>query len=94
MLVVFVCILLPLIMHETMLAGSQLPMLMLAERISPVWGIVYAILLLGGMFGSGLSCLFGVTVRIKQIARNTRGSTLTLGLVAAAFIAAWQASKN
>ena len=32
MLVVFACILLPLIMNETMLAGSQLPMLMLAER--------------------------------------------------------------
>lgn len=86
LLVVFVCILLPLIMHETMLTGAQLPMLMLAESIAPVWGIVYAVLLLCGMFGSGLACLFGVTVRIKKIARNTRGSALTLGLVAAAFI--------
>jgi len=86
LLVAFVCILLPLIMNQTMLAGAELPMLMLAETIAPVWGIVYAVLLLSGMFGSGLACLFGVTIRVKKIARNTRGSTLTLGLVAAAFI--------
>ena len=86
LLVAFVCILLPLILNQTLLAGSDLPMLTLAERIAPVWGIVYAVLLLCGMFGSGLACLFGVTIRIKKIAKNTRGSTLTLGLVAAAFI--------
>lgn len=86
LLVAFVCILLPLIMNQAMLAEAELPMLMLAERIAPVWGIIYAVLLLCGMFGSGLACLFGVTVRIKKIATNTRGSTLTLGLVAAAFI--------
>lgn len=86
LLVAFVCILLPLIMNQTLLAGAELPMLMMAERIAPVWGIVYAVLLLCGMFGSGLACLFGVTIRVKRFARNTRGSTLTLGLVAAAFI--------
>ena len=86
LLVAFVCILLPLIMNRAMLAGAELPMLMLAERIKPVWGMVYAVLLLCGMFGSGLACLFGVTVRIKKIAANARGSTLTLGLVAAAFV--------
>jgi len=86
LLVAFVCILLPLIMNQAMLAGAELPMLLLAERISPVWGVVYAVLLLSGMFGSGLACLFGVTVRFKEIARNTRSSTLILGLVGAAFI--------
>lgn len=86
LLVAFVCILLPLIMNQTLLAGAELPMLVMAERIAPVWGIVYAVLLVCGMFGSGLACLFGVTIRVKRFARNTRGSTLTLGLVAAAFI--------
>lgn len=86
LLVAFVCILLPLIMNQAMLAGAELPMLLLAERIAPLWGIVYAVLLLSGMFGSGLACLFGVTVRVKAIALNTKGSTLTLGLVGAAFI--------
>lgn len=86
LLVVFGCILFPLIMNRTMLDGSELPMLVLADSIAPAWGSVYAILLLCGMFGSGLACLFGVTVRIRQITGDTRGTALTLGLVATAFI--------
>ena len=85
LIIVFVCILLPLIMNQAMLAGTELPMLTLAENIHPIWGTVYAILLFCGMFGSALSCLFGVSVRIKNI-RNTQESTLTLVLVGLAFV--------
>lgn len=85
LIIVFVCILLPLIVHASMLRGTELPMLTLAEKIHPVLGIVYAILLFCGMFGSALSCLFGVTVRIKKV-RNFKGSILTLSLVSLAFL--------
>lgn len=85
LIIVFVCTLLPLILNQAMLSGAKLPMLILAERINPFLGKVYAILLLFGMFGSALSCLFGVTVRIKNI-RNIQGNTLILGAVVSAFI--------
>lgn len=63
---VFACILFPLILNQAMLAGSQLPMLALANHLHPVLGAVYAMLLFCGMFGSALSCLFGTTARIKK----------------------------
>ncbi|NLB53845.1 MAG: hypothetical protein GX808_13050 [Syntrophomonadaceae bacterium] len=85
LMIVFVCILIPLILHQTMLAGEELPMLTLAENIHPVIGIVYAILLFCGMFGSALSCLFGVTVRIKKII-NIKTKTLIPALVVMSFI--------
>jgi len=85
LIIVFVCILLPLILNQTMLADVELPMLTLAEKIHPVLGIVYAILLFCGMFGSALSCLFGVTVRIKKI-KNIKGSILTPALAVMVFI--------
>jgi uncharacterized membrane protein YkvI len=85
LIIVFVCILLPLILNRTMLLDEELPMLTLAEKIHPVLGIVYSILLFFGMFGSALSSLFGVTVRIWKIT-NIQGSKLTLGLVILAFI--------
>lgn len=85
LVIVFVCILLPLILNQAMLTGAELPMLALAQKIHPVMGIVYAILLLCGMFGSALSSLFGVTVRIKKM-KNIQGSVLTLTLVVMAFI--------
>lgn len=85
LLIVFVCILLPLILNESMLVGTELPMLTLAEKIHPVLGIVYAILLFCGMFGSALSCLFGITVRMKKTCK-IKGSTLTLLLITLAFL--------
>ncbi|MGI6451659.1 MAG: hypothetical protein ACOX3R_15770 [Desulfitobacteriia bacterium] len=85
LMIVFVCLLLPLIWNQTMLADAELPMLTLAETIHPVLGIVYAILLSCGMFGSALSCLFGVTVRITKI-KNIKGSTLIPALVVLAFL--------
>jgi uncharacterized membrane protein YkvI len=84
LMMVFVCILLPLILHQTMLAGEELPMLTLAENIHPVIVIVYALLLFCGMFGSALSCLFGVSVRIKKII-NIQTKTLIPALVVMAF---------
>lgn len=85
LMVVFVCILLPLILNQSMLTDAELPMLTLAEEIHPLWGIVYAILLFCGMFGSALSCLFGVAVRIKKI-KDIKGKYLTTALVVLAFI--------
>ncbi len=85
LIIVFVCTLLPLILNEAILSGAELPMLMLAEKIHPYLGKIYAVLLFCGMFGSGLSCLFGVTVRTKNII-TIQESTLTLGLVVLTFI--------
>lgn len=85
LLIVFVCILLPLIFNQPKLAEAELPMLTLAEKIHPGWGGVYALLLFCGMFGSALSCLFGVTFRIKKI-KNIKGTTLIPALMVTAFI--------
>jgi uncharacterized membrane protein YkvI len=85
LLIIFACILLPLIFNQPALAGTELPMLTLAERIHPIWGLVYAVLLFCGMFGSSLSCLFGVTYRIKKI-KNVKGTTLIPALMATAFM--------
>lgn len=85
LIIIFVSILLPLILNQTMLTDVELPMLTLAEKIHPVLGLVYAILLFCGMFGSALSCLFGVTVRIGRI-KNIKRNTLTLMLLVMAFI--------
>lgn len=85
LLIVFSSILLPLILNHSMLADTRLPMLTLAERMNPVWGGVYAILLFCGMFGSSLSCLFGVTYRIKKI-NDMKGSTVIPVLVVIAFL--------
>jgi len=85
LLIVFACILLPLILNQPMLADAELPMLTLAEKIHPVWGGIYAVLLFCGMFGSSLSCLFGVTFRIKKI-KSIEGKTLVPILVGLAFL--------
>lgn len=82
---VFLCILLPLILHQSMLSEADLPMLTLAENIHPALGIVYALLLFCGMFGSALSCLFGVAYRIRQ-AKNIKGNRLIALLVTIAFL--------
>lgn len=83
--IAFVCILLPLIMNQNMLADAELPMLTLAEKIHPALGIAYAILLFCGMFGSSLSCFFGVTVRIKKI-KNIKPIILTPVMIMTAFL--------
>lgn len=62
--IVFFCILLPLILNSSMVAGEEMPTLFLAEKIHPVLGYLYAVLLLGGIFGTALSGLFGVAVRL------------------------------
>ena len=84
LLIVFVFILLPLILNQALLSAENLPMLTLAETINPLLGKVYAILLFSGMFGSSLSCLFGVTTRLKKI-KDIQRSILTFRLVGLAF---------
>ena len=86
--VIFLCILLPLLLFRPMLQGSELPMLTLAQALHPAAGVLYGILLFGGIFGAALSCLFGVTYRIGQ-ARipHLSGWKLTAGLSLLAFAA-------
>ncbi len=66
LLVIFSSILLPLVLYPSMLAAEEMPMLTLAGKISAPLGIIYAILLFCGMFGSALSCLFGALSRIHS----------------------------
>ncbi len=82
---VFLFVLLPLILNQSMLSESDLPMLTLAENIHPILGLVYALLLFFGMFGSALTSLFGVAYRIKQ-AKNARTKRLIPLLVFIAFL--------
>ena len=93
LIIVFVCILLPLTLYHTKLAGVELPMLTLAEKIHPVLGFVYAILLFCGMFGSALSCLFGVTARMSSN-NSINSGKLKLVLIVTAFIGSVVGFKN
>lgn len=82
---VFLCVLLPLIFHQSTLSAADLPMLTLAENIHPVLGLIYALLLFCGMFGSALTSLFGVAYRIKQ-AQNVKTQRLIPLLIFVAFV--------
>lgn len=83
--VIFVCILLPLSRCLSLAASSDLPMLSLAQAVSPVLGMIYGVLLFAGMFGSALSCLFGVQARLQSGSRlNGRGIILVVSLLALA----------
>lgn len=66
LLIVFIFILLPLIVYRDLISQVELPMIKIAGQVSPILEIFYSILLIGGMFSTSLSCLFGVTNRIKD----------------------------
>ena len=86
--VIFVCILLPMLWFKSRVGAVELPMLALASQMVPVLGGFYALLLLGGMFTSALSCLFGITVRMEA----RRGSPLPRWQLAALCAAAFAGS--
>lgn len=83
--IVFACLLLPIVLNLDMVLGADLPMVTLAGNIHPILGWIYGVLLYLGMFGSGLSCLYGVTLRIKKY-KNMDGKRLIIGLVSLAFL--------
>lgn len=82
--IVFASILLPIVLNLGMLLDKDLPMVTLAKNIHPILGWIYGVLLYWGMFGSGLSCLYGVTLRIKKY-REMDEKVLTIALVGLAF---------
>ncbi len=63
--VIFVCILLPIIWFRSLVGTAELPMLALASRLFPALGVIYALLLLCGIFTAALSSLFGITSRLE-----------------------------
>ena len=62
---IFTAILLPMILFRSVVGAVELPMLELADRVAPVLGVIYAILLLAGMFTAALSSLFAITSRLQ-----------------------------
>lgn len=67
LLLIFLGVLLPVTFHKEIIASADLPMLVLAQMITPVLGWIYAILLLGGMFMGALSSLYAMIERVKCI---------------------------
>lgn len=65
--VIFAGVLLPITFHTSMIADSDMPMLEFARMVGSVMGMIYTILLLGGMFGGALSSLYAIVVRVRQI---------------------------
>ena len=63
---IFVCILLPMILFHALVGAAELPMLSLAYSLTPVLGLIYAVLLFAGMFTAALSSLFAITTRVQQ----------------------------
>ncbi|WP_422485923.1 hypothetical protein [Gudongella sp. DL1XJH-153] len=83
--VVFLCILLPMVLFRDMLAYSELPMLALAEKVNPILGVGYSLLLFTGMFGTALTFLYGVAYRIRKY-KNYKLRPLIGILVTVAFM--------
>lgn len=86
--VIFVCILMPMLWFKSLVGEAELPMLALASRLLSVLGVIYALLLLAGMFTAALSCLFGITARMEA----RRGSPLPRWQLAALCAAAFAGS--
>ena len=91
--VIALCVLVPIALHLPLVQASSLPMLTLASAIHPVLGIVYALLLLCGMFGSGLSCLYAVSTRVRRIG-PVRGKGLLITIMTAAMLGSIAGFKN
>lgn len=78
---IFAGILLPMILFQGAVGAEELPMLDLAYRVTPVLGVIYAVLLLAGMFTAALSSLFAITSRLQLWAGGrlaTRRTTAAL----------------
>ena len=65
---------------------KQLPMLFIAKEINTIAGYIYAVLLLGAMFGTSLSSIVAVCEYTKEkysfIKRNTNILTIILSIAA------------
>lgn len=82
--VIFAGVLLPITFHKQMIEMSEMPMLDFARMVGAVMGMVYTILLLGGMFGGALSSLYAITVRVKNIG-GLKGTPLMIVISVLAF---------
>lgn len=91
--VIAMCVLVPIALHLPLVQDSSLPMLTLASAIHPVLGILYALLLLCGMFGSGLSCLYALSTRVRKIG-PIHGKGLLIAIMAAATLGSIAGFKN
>ena len=91
--VIALCVLVPIALHLPLVEDSSLPMLTLASAVHPALGIVYAVLLLCGMFGSGLSCLYAVCTRVRKIG-PVQGKGLLIALMTAATLGSIAGFKN
>lgn len=90
--VIAMCVLVPIALHLPLVQNSSLPMLTLASAIHPALGILYA-LLLCGMFGSGLSCLYALSTRVRKIG-PIHGKSLLIAIMAAATLGSIAGFKN
>ena len=92
--VIFICILLPMILFRALVGDAELPMLALASQVFPALGVLYALLLLCGMFTAALSSLFGITSRL-EVRLGGRLSRRFLALLCAlAFVGSIFGFKN
>ena len=91
---IFAGILLPLLLYGAHVGDAPLPMLALAGQVHPALGLVYAVLLLCGMFGSAASCLFGAALRTAQLRPGWSRRPVALALVALALAGSAAGFKN
>lgn len=92
--VIFVCILMPMMWFKGLVGEAELPMLALASRLFPALGVVYALLLLCGMFTAALSSLFGITARMEAQQGHALPRWQLAALCAAAFAGSIFGFKN
>lgn len=91
--VIFAGVLLPITFHRPMIETAEMPMLEFARMVGSVMGMIYTILLLGGMFGGALSSLYAITARVRNIG-PLKGTPLLIVLSALALGGSMFGFKN
>jgi uncharacterized membrane protein YkvI len=64
------------------IADADFPMQALAEKISPMFGVLYAVLLLAAMFSGSLACMYGAAVQLFGEKEQKKSAMLALWAVA------------
>lgn len=71
--------------NASLVGTSELPMVDLADRIGPGWGIGYSVILFFGLYSTAVSCFYGTVHRITS-SRRLRTPRMTPTMVGVAVV--------
>lgn len=69
--------------NASLVGTSELPMIELAERIGPGWGLAYSVIVFFGLYSTAVSCFFGAVQRVTTSRVLKKPKTMPTMLVIA-----------